>query len=109
MVEDLLRTDGAGAVVETLRDDAGVPTIRIAGEVDMSNADLIRSSLDLVANDPQRVVFDLGELRFMDSSGLAILLGVAERSAVVELRRPLPLVRRIIELTGLSGTFVITG
>jgi anti-anti-sigma factor len=57
---------------------------------------------------PERIVFDLGELQFMDSSGLAVLLGVAERVPVVELRRPQPLICRVIELTGLTDSFVIT-
>ena len=102
-----MQASGAEAIVE-FQDDSGTPIIKIAGEVDMSNAALVREAVDLViAHDPERVVFDLGELQFMDSSGLAMLLGFAERIAVVELRRPLPLIRRIIELTGLSSAFVI--
>jgi anti-anti-sigma factor len=105
--EELMQASGAEAIVE-FQDDSGTPIIKIAGEVDMSNAALVREAVDLViAHDPERVVFDLGELQFMDSSGLAMLLGFAERIAVVELRRPLPLIRRIIELTGLSSAFVI--
>jgi anti-anti-sigma factor len=96
--------------VAAIRDDFGTPTVQIAGEVDMSNAHLVREAVDLVcAPGVERVVFDLRELQFMDSSGLAVLLGIAERIAVVELRRPLPLIRRIIELTGLSSAFLITG
>ena len=41
------------------------------------------------------IKFDLGDLEFMDSSGLAMLLAVAERISVVELRGPRPLIRRV--------------
>jgi anti-anti-sigma factor len=106
---ELLQAGGAEAKVETFRDDTGVPVVKIAGEIDMSNANLVREAVEpVVEHNPGRVVFDLGELQFMDSSGLAMLLGVAERVAVVELKSPRPLLRRIIELTGLTAAFVIT-
>ena len=108
-VGELLQAGGAEAKVETLQDDSGTPIVKIAGEVDMSNAGLVREAVEVVVErSPERIVFDLGELQFMDSSGLAMLLGIAERIAVVELKRPLPLLRRIIELTGLSAAFVIS-
>jgi anti-sigma B factor antagonist len=108
-VEELIQADGAEAIVQTLYDASGAPLIEIAGEVDMSNANVVRQAIDpVLENHPERIVFDLGELHFMDSSGLAVLLGVVERVPVVELRRPQPLIRRVIELTGLTDSFVIT-
>ena len=38
----------------------------------------------------------------MDSSGLALLASVARKVPEVELRDPSPIVRRLIELTGLA-------
>jgi anti-sigma B factor antagonist len=108
-MEELLQAGGAEAKIETLEDDAGTPIIRIAGEVDMSNAALVGEAVDVVVvRRPERIVFDLGDLEFMDSSGLAMLLNVAAQIDTVELRSPLPLLRRVIELTGLSHAFVIT-
>jgi anti-sigma B factor antagonist len=106
---ELLQAGGAEAKVETFQDESGIPVVKIAGEVDMSNADLVRKAVEpVIERKPGRIVFELGELEFMDSSGLAMLLGVAERITVVELKSPRPLVRRILELTGLTTAFVIT-
>ncbi len=44
----------------------------------------------------------------MDSSGLALLASVAQRVPEVELRDPSPIVRRLIELTGLVGILNVT-
>jgi anti-sigma B factor antagonist len=103
-----MQAGGAEAKVESRRDAAGVPIVKVTGEVDMSNVDVVRQAVNLaISHDPDRIVFDLGDLEFMDSSGLAMLLAVAERISVVELRSARPLIRRVIELTGLSDTFVI--
>jgi anti-sigma B factor antagonist len=107
-MEELMQAGGAEANVESLHDMSGVPIVKITGEVDMSNVDVVRAAVDLaIADDPERIVFELGDLEFMDSSGLAMLLAITERISVVELRRPRPLIRRVIELTGLSIAFVI--
>jgi anti-sigma B factor antagonist len=103
-----MQAGGAVATVESLGDASGTPVVRVSGEVDMSNVDVVRAAVDLaISPDTDRIVFDLGDLEFMDSSGLAMLLAVAERVSVVELRRLRPLLRRVIELTGLSNSFLI--
>jgi anti-anti-sigma factor len=104
-----MQAGGAEATVESLRDASGIPIVKVSGEVDMSNVDIVRAAVDrVIAEGPDRIVFDLGGLEFMDSSGLAMLLAVAERISVVELRRPRPLLRRVIELTGLANAFILS-
>jgi anti-sigma B factor antagonist len=84
-------------------DAAGVPVIKLSGEVDMSNVDSLRSSIDpIVEQTYERVDFDLSALEFMDSSGIALLLRVAAKTQSVRLLEATPLVRRLIEATGLS-------
>ncbi|MGH9120727.1 MAG: STAS domain-containing protein [Acidimicrobiales bacterium] len=43
----------------------------------------------------------------MDSSGLALLLSVANQGVRVQLRDPSPAVRQVVELTGLADMLVI--
>jgi anti-anti-sigma regulatory factor len=43
----------------------------------------------------------------MDSSGISIFLAVAER-VPVEIRNPSPIVRQLIEMTGLTQTLHLT-
>ena len=55
----------------------GEVVVRLSGELDHAVAERIRPQLDELLKDPKvtRVVFDLGGLNFMDSSGIGIILG----------------------------------
>ena len=98
-----LNTSGIDATFDVAADTDGIPEIRLGGELDISNVDAFRAALrPVMALDPRTIVFDLGRLSFMDSSGIAVLLEVAQRVSVVEIRQPTPVIRRIIEATGLT-------
>ena len=78
-------------------------TLAISGEIDLSNADAVRASIDSTVSKPhERIVFELARLEFLDSSGIALLLWAAAQAQSVQLRQPSDIVRRIIEVTGLS-------
>jgi len=78
------------------------PVVAVQGDLDVSNADQLAAVLDpLLKQQPTRVVFDLTDLRFMDSSGIAVLLRAAA-AVPVRVTRPSPIVRRVIEATGLT-------
>lgn len=84
-------------------------TIRLTGELDLASVDAIRRQIDgALGPNPQRVVFEMSELRFIDSSGLALLLTVAARSERVELANPPTTLRRVIEFSGLTETLQMT-
>jgi anti-anti-sigma factor len=94
---------GSSGSADVAFDDDGVPVIRLSGEIDMSNVDALRRTIEpVVARAPDRVVFDLSTLSFMDSSGIALLLQVSAKSKSVRVRGPSPLVQRMIEATGLT-------
>ena len=99
-------TDDAGSPVggaEVTADATGVPIIKLTGEIDLSNADKVRAAIDpTVSSAPERIVFDLSGLDFLDSSGIALLLYVAAKTGTVQIQNPSEIVRRIIEVTGLS-------
>ena len=93
----------AEARIETRTDESGAPVIAVTGELDMSNAGKLDATVEsLLAQQPERLIFDLSALRFMDSAGIAVLLGAANRIETIELRDPSPAVRRVVELTGLT-------
>ncbi len=98
--------DDAGAATGTAEvtfDPSGVPVIRLAGEIDMSNVDALRTVIEPVMESaPPRVDFDLAALELMDSSGIALLLRVAAKTQTVRVREPSEIVRRLIEATGLT-------
>ena len=99
---------GAKLEVETCSDAAGQPVIRVAGDLDLSSVEGLRSAVEAAtAQGPERLTFDLAALRFMDSAGIAVLLGAAREVASVRLRDPTQAVRRVVELTGLSKVLVV--
>jgi anti-sigma B factor antagonist len=99
-------TDDTGAPVaraEISADATGVPIIKLTGEIDLSNADSVRAVIEsTVSSAPERIVFDLSGLDFLDSSGIALLLYVAAKTGSVQVHNPSDIVRRVIEVTGLS-------
>jgi anti-sigma B factor antagonist len=83
---------------------SGQRVVRLRGELDVATApDLERAFLRLRPT-RQHVVLDLAELRFMDSTGLRILLkaqrAAAEGGWQLTLRSVPPNIRRLLELAG---------
>ncbi len=77
--------------------------VKITGELDLATVGGIEHELEsLLQSPPDRVVFDLAGVSFMDSSGIALLLRVAERVDSVHVRDPSAPVRMVIRATGLS-------
>jgi anti-anti-sigma factor len=107
--DQLMEDVGSSATSETLIEPSGTPTLKLTGELDIASVGPIRAAIDaIVAQRPERVVIDLTDLRFMDSSGLALLLVMADQVAEVELRNSSEMIRKVIELTGLTSIFVMT-
>lgn len=85
-----------------------VARVRLAGELDVSSVEVVRPVItSLLAGEPEQVVFDLGGLEFTDSSGIALLLVVANAVERVELRNVSPIVRQVVEKTGLGEVLVV--
>ncbi|MGH9018229.1 MAG: STAS domain-containing protein [Acidimicrobiales bacterium] len=83
----------------------GVPMLTLVGELDISTADILRRAVDQVLGGrPERLLFDLRDLAFMDSSGIAVMIVAANGVEVVEFRHASPIIRRVVEATGLTDT-----
>jgi anti-sigma B factor antagonist len=85
-------------------DSDGLATISLSGELDSSNVGELDTTVSaILAERPDRVIFDLSRLRFIDSAGISILVRVAAEVGTLQIRDPTPIVRRVIEITGLTG------
>ena len=105
---ELEDTPAAEAAIDAHTDPSGVPIVAVSGDLDISNADALEATVaSIVAGRPERLIFDLTRLRFMDSAGIAVLLGAAAKVQSVHIRNPTPAVRRVVELTGLSQVLPI--
>lgn len=81
----------------------------VAGEIDIVSVAALRAEVDRsITRAPRRLVLDLSGVRFMDSSGIAVLLTAAEKIAVVEVRNPSEIIRRLIALSGLADILRMT-
>jgi anti-sigma B factor antagonist len=79
--------------------------VSVAGECDLHTGRPLRDVLTSeVSRGAQRLILDLSELSFMDSTGMQVLLSVcnvlAVRGGTLALVSPQPVVARILELTG---------
>ena len=96
------------AMVRIRRDpNSQTQTIALSGGLDLENAGEIDAELRRLEEDgAEKVVLDLSDLDFIDSTGISMLLSAATRSAGsdrLEVRRSQsPDVDRLLELTGVG-------
>jgi stage II sporulation protein AA (anti-sigma F factor antagonist) len=93
--------------VRSRRNDE-VHTIALAGEMDLANAaDVERELLRAEATNAARIVIDLSELTFMDSTGIRLLITAHARSRTdgdrLALVRPPARVFRVLTIAGVDG------
>ena len=92
------------ATLEISTTPDGTALVRIGGELDMSSVDRLEVQVAPVLADlPPRVVVDVGDVRFADSSAIAMWVRWAGAVPEFELRDPPPLLRRVIHTMGLAG------
>jgi anti-anti-sigma factor len=92
------RVDGPGEVV-----------LRFRGELDLAADGTVRAVLEqALRHHPRRLVIDLREVTFMDSTGTRILLATqarAEAHGWALVVRPGAVVARVFELSGIARRF----
>jgi anti-sigma B factor antagonist len=107
--------DGSGDLREQpvlgVESNDGVVVVRLGGELDLYNAHEIRAALtDAADSNPERIVVDLSQVEFIDSTALGVLIEVRTR---LENRRAFLLAapgaetRRALEVSGLDRHFGI--
>jgi anti-sigma B factor antagonist len=84
------------------------------GELDLASAPICSDAIDqMLDSGVEKLTLDLTNLRFMDCSGLAVLIAthqfLAQTGGEMILRSPATNVRRLFELTGLTTAFIIEG
>ena len=106
---DFAAEDPAGihdAPVREVARDGTALIVRLAGEVDLYNAEVVRAALlDSAAEEPDRLVVDLSDLEFIDSTGLGVFIEartrLPDRRAFL-LAAPAFETRRALQVSGLD-------
>ena len=103
-------TDGPRARMDVSGAPDGGLVVELAGELDLASLPAVAAPLDeLLSRPPQPLVLDLGELDFLESSGVALLVRIANHFDQVQTRSATEPVRRVIEVLGLAGRFGLDG
>lgn len=98
------------AVESVERRDGGV-VVRLAGELDLYNsADVAAALEEVAAEDHRRVVIDLSEVEFVDSTALGTLVEARKQigGEALVLVAPRPDVSRALEVSGLNKHFSVS-
>ena len=95
----------AGECAVGLSAEGGTYVVSLAGDLDTASLPPCRASLlGALHTDPDALVIDLRDLRFMDSSGLGMLVEIRrqalDRGVPLALRSPRQSVRTLLEVTG---------
>jgi anti-anti-sigma factor len=95
-------------------DDDQDRVIWLTGEVDMQAADELREAGGLAVADlteGERLVIDLGEVTFLDSSGLGALVAIRNKASARDvgcsLRSVPEKVTKVLQITGLQDVFSV--
>lgn len=95
-----------------VEDDGPSIVLRLSGELDAHAAsDLDRAMDEVSTRRPTSVVLDVADVSFIDSSGLRSLMrahGAVLGGERLQLRSPQPATLRLLDITGLTGQFLIT-
>ena len=88
--------------------------VLVDGEVDVSNADQLRTVLDgRVEDAPTELAVDLSKVPYIDSTGIGVLVGAAHRAAEKNVRfevaNPQRNVERVLGLLGVSNDLNVRG
>jgi anti-sigma B factor antagonist len=97
-------------VEAVVRRDGDV-VVRLAGELDLYNVAEVGAAIEQAAEDaPERLVVDLGEVSFVDSTALGTLFEAKRglpQSIRLLLASPSHDVRRALEISGLGSHFAV--
>lgn len=109
MGEPSTRETQEGTLTLRASEDGSACVLALAGELDLSNAQAFSSELERLEAAGMPVKIDLGELEFIDSTGIAILVGahqrLRDRLTVAPSRSEA--VKRVLALTGLDDELSI--
>jgi len=88
----------------------GWSVLAVSGEIDMATAPMLRERIHaLLADEKVRVIVDLDDVGFLDSTALGVLVGGLKRARTdggeIRIACAQPRVRKVFEITRLDSAF----
>jgi anti-anti-sigma factor len=108
--DDLLHGVNAPAVLGVERID-GVTVVRLGGELDLHNAEQVRAAVPEASGDGSaRVVVDLSQVEFIDSTALGVLIEARARlGRGLVVAGPQLATRRTLQVSGVDRHLPVHG
>lgn len=79
--------------------------VTLLGELDLSTTDALQAAVqDTIASVTGTLVIDVAQLRFADSSAIALWVSWSQRVPKLEIRSAPPMILRVIQAMGLTKT-----
>ncbi|MDT7550687.1 MAG: anti-sigma factor antagonist [Actinomycetota bacterium] len=98
----------------SVADEGSTTVVALAGELDLATADVFRDHVKGLLGartSPGRLVIDMGGLEFLDVTGLGAVLEtrrkLVSKGGTIALRRPRPMVVRMLGLLDLETAFEV--
>lgn len=83
--------------------DEGSFELKLAGELDIATTEELRAAVeDAIGAATGTLVVDVADLRFADSSAIALWVSWSQRVTRLEIRNPQPMILRVIQAMGLT-------
>ncbi|WP_240926105.1 STAS domain-containing protein [Streptomyces sp. JB150] len=96
-----------GRLSAVVTETDGIRVVALAGEIDHHTADTLREALDAAGEPRPRVVADMGQVTFMDSSGINVLItahgALGEAGGWLRLAAPTGTVKRTLNIVGVDA------
>ncbi|MET7683405.1 STAS domain-containing protein [Streptomyces sp. NPDC005423] len=103
---DTGQAEPPGGLSITATATEGIRVLTLAGEIDHHTCDRLTQALELSGAARPRIVIDLRQVTFMDSSGLNVLIlayqGVTAADGWLRLAAPTDAVLRLLQLVGVD-------
>ncbi|HET6386766.1 MAG TPA: STAS domain-containing protein [Armatimonadota bacterium] len=95
-----------------VKEVSGVPIIGLSGEMDVHTSAQLRDAvLALLDKGAQKIVVNLDNVEYVDSTGLGTMVGVLKRMTEQNSKLCLvssnPLINKVFDITGLTRIFTI--
>ncbi|MEU5531330.1 STAS domain-containing protein [Micromonospora chersina] len=90
------------------RSDPAAPVVKVGGDLAFTTAAPLRAEVDrLLAERPAALVLDFGDLLFIDSTGLSVIVHAwregQQGDTAIQLREPPRFLTTILDMTGVTG------
>lgn len=103
-------SNGADLLKVTVSNNGGEYTFDVSGRLDTNTSPELEGKINEVVGSADKLIIDLGNLTYISSAGLRVLLGAVQQmegKGGMIVRNPSQAVREVFDLTGFSRLFTI--